>query len=142
MYQGTFRHALPSGLVNAWFPLPHDLHAPSTARGLLADRCGSLGEVEQDELAVLASELVTNAVTHGRPDVTLHLVITSLLVRVDVFDHGLPIAPCVPVAATTTQSTGRGLAIVDRLATRWGANPPAGPRGKSVWFELDLARVS
>jgi hypothetical protein len=33
--------------------------------------------------------------------------------------------------------TGRGLHIVERLASAWGSAPLAGG-GKTVWFELDL----
>jgi hypothetical protein len=31
---------------------------------------------------------------------------------------------------------GRGVLLVDALATRWGVDQRAG--GKTVWFELDL----
>jgi hypothetical protein len=39
----------------------------------------------------------------------------------------------VPPAATS----GRGLSLVDALASEWGVHPS--PPGKTVWFELRLA---
>ncbi len=52
--------------------------------------------------------------------------------RVEVADHdpALPVQQHPPAEAVT----GRGLLIVDALATRWGVEPAAD--GKTVWFEL------
>jgi hypothetical protein len=35
------------------------------------------------------------------------------------------------------QENGRGLALLDAIATRWGMQ--ARSQGKTVWFELDLS---
>jgi len=37
---------------------------------------------------------------------------------------------------TGTDEGGRGLYLVEQLATRWGSRPT--PEGKAVWFELPL----
>jgi hypothetical protein len=39
-------------------------------------------------------------------------------------------------SAGETDEGGRGLYLVDQLATRWGARPTND--GKAVWFELPL----
>jgi hypothetical protein len=39
-------------------------------------------------------------------------------------------------SATATDEGGRGLYLVEQLATRWGSRPT--PEGKAVWFEIPL----
>ncbi|MFF5013711.1 ATP-binding protein [Streptomyces sp. NPDC001165] len=99
--------------------------------------------IEADEplaetLILLVSELVTNAVVHtGRPAV-LRLSLPpgtaeSATVRLEVADTS-PRAP-VPRCAGSNATGGRGLALVDCLADRWGWSPEGA--GKSIWCELD-----
>ena len=38
--------------------------------------------------------------------------------------------------ARATDEGGRGLYLVEQLATRWGSRPT--PEGKAVWFEIPL----
>jgi hypothetical protein len=54
-------------------------------------------------------------------------------VRVAVYDDD----PALPVhrQPDAERPGGRGLHLLDRIATRWGAEPSDG--GKVVWFELD-----
>ncbi|GAA2435999.1 SpoIIE family protein phosphatase [Actinomadura vinacea] len=51
---------------------------------------------------------------------------------VEVFDSDMRL-PRIRSAGETDEG-GRGLYLVDQLATRWGARPT--PNGKAVWFEL------
>ncbi|MET8078929.1 ATP-binding protein [Streptomyces sp. NPDC005303] len=91
-----------------------------------------------ETLILLVSELVTNAVVHtGRPAV-LRLSLPgaeaeSATVRLEVADRSdrAPVPRCVDGDATG----GRGLALVDGLADRWGWSPEGA--GKSIWCELD-----
>jgi hypothetical protein len=53
-------------------------------------------------------------------------------VWVEVFDPDLRL-PRIRTAADTDEG-GRGLYLVEQLATRWGSRPT--PEGKAVWFEL------
>ncbi len=57
-------------------------------------------------------------------------------VWVEVFDSDMRL-PRIRSAAETDEG-GRGLYLVDQLATRWGSRPT--PDGKAVWFEMPLRR--
>ena len=69
---------------------------------------------DRGDLVLVASELATNAIRHGRPPVTLELRRQTQAVRLDVHD-GDPTEP-VLTAATADVESGRGLAIVRALA--------------------------
>lgn len=117
-------------------PLPADKQAPGIARGVVRDRWPELGEEVLDDVTLIVSELVSNAVQHGRPDILLRILVAPFAVDVSVLDHG-PAVPSVEVAPPTdTATSGRGLAIVNRLASDWGVEPLSGSNGKSVWARL------
>jgi DNA-binding response OmpR family regulator/anti-sigma regulatory factor (Ser/Thr protein kinase) len=82
-----------------------------------------------DDVVLLASELVTNAVVHGRGPIELRLRTTSDSVTLDVRDR----ADVMPRRRRPAQDDehGRGLQLVSLLADRWGTRPL--PVGKSVW---------
>jgi two-component sensor histidine kinase len=82
---------------------------------------------------LLASELVTNALRHGRGRVALRVEQRRRSVRVIVQDAD-PALPR-PVAAGLEAEGGRGLRLVELLAERWGTETVPGG-GKQVWFEL------
>jgi serine phosphatase RsbU (regulator of sigma subunit) len=56
-------------------------------------------------------------------------------VWVEVFDPDLRL-PRIRTAGETDEG-GRGLYLVEQLATRWGSRPA--PEGKAVWFEMPLS---
>jgi anti-sigma regulatory factor (Ser/Thr protein kinase) len=85
---------------------------------------------DDGELAL--SELVTNAVLHGRDPIVLRLLRTDHCVRVEVSD-GSPVSPSFSMLDPTAV-TGRGLMLISAASDRWGVEP--GVQGKSVWFEL------
>ncbi|KOV66425.1 hypothetical protein ADK64_11785 [Streptomyces sp. MMG1121] len=119
--------------------------ARSWARSRLTGLGIAADEPLAENLILLVSELVTNAVVHtGRPAVLrLSLpgapseapeeVTPSVTVRVEVADTSSR-AP-VPRCARSDATGGRGLALVDCLADRWGWSPEGA--GKSIWCELD-----
>lgn len=84
---------------------------------------------------LLTSELVANAVVHGVPPLELTAFAVDGGVRVEVADAGE--AALVVRAPDLDGVGGRGLYLVDALATRWGSieREP----GKVVWFELDVS---
>lgn len=87
------------------------------------------------DATLLASELATNAFVHsgGAPfRVTVAAGRRHLRIAIeDGSDDEVRLAP-----PTSDGESGRGVAIIDALASRWGASPLAG--GKVVWAEIDL----
>lgn len=106
------------------------------ARRVVVCCCGGAGwdgEVA-DVAELLVSELVTNALVHGGGGASLAVTVAPGGVRVEVADD-LPdeLQPVVrPTSASATG--GRGLALVEALATAWGVR--RAPGGKVVWFHL------
>ncbi|MFD0291476.1 SpoIIE family protein phosphatase [Streptomyces sp. NPDC127118] len=91
--------------------------------------------VEAAELMV--SELVTNAVKHGRSHhIVLRLVRTGALLC-EVSDDEP--APATLLDATSHDESGRGLIVVSGLAREWGTSTTA--HGKTVWFEQALGKI-
>jgi len=88
--------------------------------------CGAI-----DAVAIIVSELVANAVEHGRGPVTLRAVHRRGRLRIEVHDRG-PGAPEVRTAAPDAER-GRGMYIVANLAVGWGVE--TGTTGKTVWAE-------
>lgn len=77
-----------------------------------------------------ASELVANAVAHGKDatDLTLGIVDRDGTVRLWVEHTGSTFDPHV-------ERDFHGLGFVERLSDRWGIDE--GPGTVTVWFELD-----
>jgi anti-sigma regulatory factor (Ser/Thr protein kinase) len=115
--------------------LPSDLTAAREARAatrrvLPGWRLGAL----LDPVLLVVSELVGNAVRHGRPPVDLRLRKSGRGVRVDVHDEG----HAVPAAAGGGHDaeSGRGMMLVDAVASESGVRPIEGD-GKVVWARVD-----
>ena len=90
--------------------------------------CGDLF----DTVALLASELVTNAIIHARSEAEISVRLTPSVIRVDVADGSHE--PPTLRAAAPEDTSGRGLALVEMLSSAWGVEKR--PDGKSVWFEV------
>ena len=89
------------------------------------------------DVRLLVSELVTNAVRHGRGcdgGVELALQVEDGCVRVEVVDGGGGFVPR-PRDPDPASMGGWGLVVVDRLADRWGVEGAGGTR---VWFEMNV----
>ncbi|MEV6864930.1 ATP-binding protein [Streptosporangium subroseum] len=93
----------------------------------------------RDDAMLLTSELATNAIEHptgpaDRPQeflITLTFVLNGVLITVQ--DPGSSQIPC--LKNTGPYATGgRGLALVNTLATRWGFHRDS--LGTVIWFEL------
>ena len=87
-----------------------------------------------DTIALLTSELVTNAVMHARTDIHVTVVLEGGRVRVCVRDENTRMPA--PVIAPIDATSGRGLHLVQSAATAWGIQTDED--GKTIWFELEL----
>jgi len=117
--------------------LTADPEAAGTSRAFAAGVCAqwSLHAIS-DDVVLLVSELVTNAVRHARTETELRLTRDRAVLTIAVADHvsTLPDAG----AAEPFASTGRGLLLVTSLADAFGSyRRPGG--GKVVWCALRLA---
>ncbi|MFE9425373.1 SpoIIE family protein phosphatase [Kitasatospora sp. NPDC006697] len=125
--------AFPEDAVGDW-KLPPEPTSVAKARELA---CGWLLVRGMEELVdtteLLVSELVTNALRHGRGEIRLRLLKDTAMVC-EVWDDGY--AQPRQRRAQETDEGGRGLQLVSLLAERWGSRRT--PHGKIVWFELNL----
>lgn len=89
-----------------------------------------------DSAVLLISELATNVTLHARTDlqVSIRFEDDTLWGEVKDWNSRLPHPCTAPEGATT----GRGLALVESLAHRWGIDQDDG--GKTVWFSLKVDR--
>lgn len=97
-----------------------------------AVRSWRMPEMASSELALLTSELATNAVLHARTEFTVVVRYSGALIRVEVGD-GSRSAPQ-RRDAVEEDTSGRGLNLVETLATDWGVLETL--NGKRVWFEM------
>ena len=91
-----------------------------------------------DEATLLTSELIANAIRHAPPPLCLEVTVDTTKIRIDVHDSH-PVAPAL-TRPDFNSSGGRGVWLVDTIASRWGYRPE--PPGKVVWFEMDLPTMS
>ena len=134
------------------FP-PEAISVPAARRWVM----GLLGRWDlaeaPDDVALLASELVTNGVVHARSRLIVTVAVADGLLEIGVSDHD-PRAPRVltragdrgqHIGASDTGADlawlaagGRGLGLVDNLAAEWGIANLAS--GKQVWFRFPVAQ--
>lgn len=111
---------------------PRSVRAPRLARHELVEWLNRSLSFEDERRATLAvSELMTNAATHGRGEITMRAGLDHTRLRVEVVDEGTGFvyqAPEVPIE----QMSRRGLAIVAAVTTSWGIRDGAA----CVWFEI------
>lgn len=114
---------------------PNDQSAARGRRFVREALLAHAGPEIVDTAVLLASELITNAVLHGRSEVELTVEINRTGVKVSTADMNsrLPVMQ----SADELALDGRGIAIVDLLASSWGVSATDG--GKIVWFCLDLS---
>jgi anti-sigma regulatory factor (Ser/Thr protein kinase) len=122
-------HAKPARLALTRSPT-----SVAAARRFIEGRAAawSLPEPAVDQLALIGSELVTNAVLHARTELTLALELRHDRVRISVTDRSQ--APPTLRHYRPDALTGRGLAVVAALSDRWGVSAAAD--GKVVWAEV------
>jgi LuxR family transcriptional regulator, maltose regulon positive regulatory protein len=110
--------------------------AVGASRAFVGELCGRWGLQElAGSAALLANELVTNAVVHARTAMELRVELRGPRLYVAVHDQD----PNLGRVLAAKEGTGRGLGlgIVDRVASAWGVRQ-AGAGGKVVWCALEL----
>lgn len=98
---------------------------------------GPAADLVSSDAALAISELATNSVRAGSAHFTIGFTVELDCVRIGVHDSaaGLPRQR----RANRTDVNGRGLEIVDALATEWGTASYAD--GKEVWAVLPIQRA-
>ncbi|WP_372736202.1 ATP-binding protein [Nocardioides sp.] len=114
-------------------PGPRGVHA---ARRWVVRTCQDIGRADLVETAELGvSELVTNALLHGEPPITVRVRGTVEHPRVEVRDSSMepPVLPAPdPDGEEPLLTFGRGLGILAHGSEAWGAEME--DDGKVVWF--------
>lgn len=136
MKGGTGKQVVPP-TVQVEFPAS-DQHA-ADVRSLVKDHLTELGLVDTIHDTVLAaSEVFANAVKHGSSHET-DTVMVKVECTTDVLRVAITDSSCaLPVrrAAASWDVSGRGLALVEAVSDRWGADLAPDGSGKQVWFTL------
>jgi hypothetical protein len=116
--------------------VPDGLASLKPVRDVLAEAIAFWNTpVECDPLLLLVTEVLTNAVDHGTPPISVSMDWDGTRVHVEVTDSN----DAEPVLRDPApeDDDGRGIWLVARMANTWGVRH--GPRGKAVWFELSAA---
>jgi len=119
--------------------LPAETAAIVEARQAV-DRVDALADHPEARFAlrVLVSELLANGVKYGGDEgrITLELEVFDDRVHVEIGDRGNGFEPRDVSMPGEDATSGRGLALLDSLADRWGVTRSGEHR---VWFDLELS---
>ena len=121
------------------FHLPAGPRAAHDARHQILGANGSIPELARQDILLLVTELVTNAVRHGAAGACDQLGVRVLIcparLRVEVRDRGNGFEPRSADPASA-DGGGWGLVLVEELSDRWGVLREED--GTVVWFEYGL----
>ncbi|GHH32571.1 ATP-binding protein [Lentzea cavernae] len=113
-------------------------HNVAGIRALARLALAGLSDDDLDDVLLVITELVSNAFDHGRSTRWMRLLVTPApcVVRCEVDDT----APQLPVLGKSRlgEFRGRGMLLVDELATTWGIAP--GDGFKTVWAEFRFSQ--
>jgi anti-sigma regulatory factor (Ser/Thr protein kinase) len=123
---------MPSHRIN----LPADASSCPAARRFVVDVLKEAPEEIRDSAGLLTSEAVTNALLHAAGPITVEVKQHDDRYRVEVRDASR-LGPT-EKHYEADDVTGRGLQLLNKLATTWGWQPTRS--GKVVWFDLVVTR--
>ena len=89
-------------------------------------------KVDQDNVALLTSELATNAVHHANSEFSVRVRHRPGIIRVEVVNDAPDL---LLIKKEPSKGGGRGLHMLDQLASDWGVESDSDH--KVVWFELE-----
>jgi anti-sigma regulatory factor (Ser/Thr protein kinase) len=102
--------------------------SPRAARAWTREVLTADFPVDVDSIALVVSELTTNAVVHAKSSFDVTISAGDHAVRVEVNDASSE--------APVRTAHGMGLRVTDDVASSWGWHPTG--TGKTVWFEMPL----
>jgi anti-sigma regulatory factor (Ser/Thr protein kinase) len=115
--------------------LPPTPSAPAAARRAVEPVARALSAQASNQLQVVVTELVSNAVLHSNDGpIGLSVELEDEVARVEVRDHGVGFEAPQDPHSRFPETGGFGLVLVDRLARRWGVRHDDG--ATVVWSEL------
>lgn len=116
--------------------LPSTASSAGVARTFLRQTLAEWGlDAVSDDAELVATELVTNGLVHGGGSLSITMTATGDRLRIAVRDANPAHSPQLAHRGLTAEN-GRGLALVDAIATGWGVSRGRLGRGKVVWCEL------
>lgn len=121
--------------------LPAAPTAPAEARAIVEAIGSDLPEAVLVDAKLLLTEVVGNAIRHAGRGISAVIIriVRNHVLRVEVVDAGPMFKPD-PRPPGSGAGSGRGLFLVDTIASAWGVEPDEA--GKKVWFQLRLAAGS
>jgi anti-sigma regulatory factor (Ser/Thr protein kinase) len=135
----TARPLIEGDAVATELAVPYHATGPLAARRFVQQFASELKlDHAVDDLSLIVSELVTNAIAHGAAPVHLTLRYEDGETTIEVAD-GDPNVDNVRRRADEAEAGGKGLHVVASLAKRWGTRPS--PTGKTVWATTQTSRA-
>jgi anti-sigma regulatory factor (Ser/Thr protein kinase) len=120
--------------------IPAQASSVAVARAYVRSLLRGAGRSDAEEIALLVSELLSNAVRHSdsgrRAHGTIQLMLTDTVdaLRVEVIDEGSAgTIPQIPHQVDPLSESSRGLWLVREMSSAWGWQKH--PKGRVVWFE-------
>ena len=123
--------------IDVQLRLPPEPTSARAARQFVATSLRSC-DVDIGLVSLMVSELVSNVVLHAHTSLEVAVLSRGDHIRITVTDES-PVIPAMKSYAADS-ITGRGLAIVDSSAARWGIDEH--PSGKAVWFEIPAEQAA
>jgi serine/threonine-protein kinase RsbW len=107
-----------------------------SARRFVSNAVVDVPDEVGETIALIASELATNSVRHAASafEIRVEQLPDRILIEVEDDGEGDPVVR----SPGLTDTSGRGLQIVQALADQWGVLAKAEPPGKTVWATIAL----
>lgn len=93
-------------------------------------------ELLRDRVELAVSEMTTNAILHARSRFTVELTRGPDRVQLKVADAGASMASESQPMAEESATGGRGIPLVNAIASRWGID--LAESGKTIWADFDF----